>query len=63
MQQNKMDKILDNYINGNLSDFRQSIKWLTKVQLIELVQYNNDQEIFIDTKELLQKIYIHLTIK
>ncbi len=33
------NKVLDNYVNGNLSDFRKQVKAMTKLQIIGLIKY------------------------
>ena len=39
----KFNSILDNNINGNMSDFRDQIKKLTKIEILDLVEYAQGQ--------------------
>ena len=39
MNVEKAEEILDNYINGNISDFKEQIRGLTKADLIFFVLY------------------------
>jgi hypothetical protein len=38
-EENKYNQIFDNYINGNLSDFRSSIKRLSKLNLLKCIDF------------------------
>lgn len=35
----KYDEILDNLVNGNISDFREAVKELSKYEIVELISY------------------------
>jgi len=37
---NKFDNMRDNHINGNLTDFKNQVKSLTKIQLLEFILYS-----------------------
>jgi len=38
-QQKKFDKIINDEINGNISDAKNAIKKLTKLELLDLIEY------------------------
>lgn len=53
--------ILDNLINGNITDFRESIRGLSQITLIDLIQFNlecgsiDTEKLLIDIKRALKK--------
>lgn len=58
-----MDHILNNMWSGNLSDFRRQVKKLKKHELIELIQYHNENcSGNCEPENFLLKLYNYLTI-
>jgi len=62
-EEHKFNEIFDNYINGNLSDFRKGIKKLSKVNLLKCIdlQINNYGNTY-GEKEILRIFLYHLQI-
>ena len=52
----KHEEIINNYINGNLSTYRQQLKKLTKIELLELLEEYQDQSPYIKTSILLRDL-------
>jgi len=42
MNQSTMQRIIENYINGNISDFKKSIQRISKKDMLELIQEAKD---------------------
>lgn len=42
MTKEKYQTIFDNYINGNISEFRQGVKRLSKLELLNFLDYVGD---------------------
>jgi hypothetical protein len=62
-EENKFNQIFDNYINGNLSDFRKSIKRLSKLNLLKCIDFviiNYGQNY--DNKDILRIFLYHLQV-
>jgi hypothetical protein len=57
----KYQKILDNYINGNLSDFREALKKLTKLQLLEFIGFWEYQGME-KTQQIINILIVHYSI-
>ena len=64
-QGKKFNEILNNYINGNYEDFREAIKKLTKVEIVELISYvkSGEHGTYIKLHNILTALEIHLVIK
>jgi len=45
MTTTKKDWLLNNYINGNISDFKKSIKFISKYDLLDFIEYCNDENL------------------
>jgi len=45
MTTTKMQELLETYINGNISDFKQSIKHMSKYDLLDFIEYCNDENV------------------
>ena len=56
MSKDKSREIIDNYINGNLSDFREQVKKLNKKDLLCLLQDIESMELK-DVKEAIYRAY------
>lgn len=57
----QMEKTLDDYINGNLSDFRRSIKWMSKYKMLDFIEFAKSQGI--KRHQMITTMRIHLEIK
>lgn len=62
MKVEKMESILNNLWNGNLSDFRSGIKKLKKHEIVELIQFHNETCSNAEKEMFLVKLYNQLTI-
>ena len=62
MKIEKFERIVNNYVNGNLTDYRKQIKKLSKAELIEFCLEYFDVYILDrdQTKELFRSIWINL---
>lgn len=62
MKLEKFESIVNNYVNGNLSDFRKQIKKLSKAELIEFcIEYFDVYMLDRDqTKNLFRSIWLNL---
>ena len=47
-ENNLFQSMLDNYINGNLSDFREQIGKLSKWELIAFIEFLHDESQYIE---------------
>lgn len=39
MEYEKQQEVVDNYINGNISDFKKQIKRMSKLEILDLIEY------------------------
>jgi hypothetical protein len=62
MKVKKMETILNNLWNGNLSDFRDNVKKLKKHEIVELIQFYNETCSNSEKEMFLVKLYNQLTI-
>jgi hypothetical protein len=62
MEVKKMEAILNNLWNGNLSDFRDDVKKLKKYEIVELIQFHNETCSNSEKEMFLVKLYNQLTI-
>jgi len=53
---NKFDNMRDNHINGNLTDFKNQVKSLTKIQLLEFILYSRVYGIDQTVNDLLRSL-------
>ena len=53
---NKFDSMRDNHINGNLTDFKNQVKSLTKIQLLEFILYSRVYGIDQTVNDLLRSL-------
>ena len=52
----KFDNMRDNHINGNLTDFKNQVKSLTKIQLLEFILYSRIYGIDQTVNDLLRSL-------
>lgn len=57
-KQEKFNSIINNYINGNLSIYKQQLKKLTKIELLEFLSEYKDQSPYIKVDILLRDLQV-----
>lgn len=54
----KREEVFNNYVNGNLSDFRDGVRKFKKAQIVDLIQYFFYKNYFLNERELfLARLY------
>ena len=56
MKKEKMESIVNNYVNGNLSTYKAQLKKLTKIELLELLIEYKEQSPYIKADILLRDL-------
>jgi len=56
---NKQNKLMDNYLNGNISIFKEGLNKLSKKELIDFI-YNVQEQSILEANEILSVCYKYL---